>query len=134
VLLVKPQTFMNLSGRAVAPLLKKNGLSVQNVWVLHDEIDISFGRLRIRPGGGAGGHNGITSIIQSLGGRSDFVRVRMGVGRPLAEDTVDHVLGQFPPGEAERVTALVDLTVDAVMVGLEQGLEAAMTAYNGKSV
>lgn len=134
VLLVKPQTFMNLSGKAVAPLLRKHQLTTDRLWVLHDEIDIAFGRLRIRPGGGAGGHNGVSSIIQSLGGDSDFIRVRMGVGRPEGEDTVDHVLGPFPGGERERVPALVDLTVEAALVGLVDGLEVAMNQFNGRSV
>ena len=134
VLLVKPQTFMNLSGKAVAPLLRRHKLTTDRLWVLHDEIDIAFGRLRIRPGGGAGGHNGITSIMQSLGGDREFMRVRMGVGRPDGEDTVDHVLGGFPEGQRERVPALVDLAVEATMVGLVDGLEEAMNQFNGRSV
>jgi len=134
VLLVKPQTFMNLSGRAVAPLLRKHGLTAEALWVLHDEIDIAFGRLRIRAGGGAGGHNGVSSIIQSLGGERGFNRLRMGVGRPEGEDTIDHVLGGFPDAQRERVPALVDLTVEAVMVGLVDGLDAAMNEFNGRSV
>ena len=134
VLLVKPQTFMNLSGRAVAPLLRKHALTAGTLWVLHDEIDIAFGRLRIRAGGGAGGHNGVTSIIQSLGGERGFIRLRMGVGRPEGEDTVDHVLGAFPDAERERVPALVDLAAEAALVGLVDGLEAAMNEFNGRAV
>jgi PTH1 family peptidyl-tRNA hydrolase len=134
VLLVKPQTYMNLSGTSVAPLLRKHHLTTENLWVLHDEIDIPFGRVRIRRGGGAGGHNGVSSIIQSLGGDGDFIRVRMGVGRPEGEDTIDHVLGGFPDGERERVPALVDLAVDAATMGLSEGLEKAMNQFNGQAV
>ena len=134
VLLVKPQTFMNLSGRSVAPLLRKHRLTPDRLWVLHDEIDIAFGRLRIRRGGGAGGHNGVSSIIQSLGGDREFMRLRMGVGRPDGEETVDHVLGGFPEGERERVPALVDITVEATLVGLVDGLDVAMNRFNATAV
>ena len=133
VLLVKPQTFMNLSGRAVAPLLKKSSLEPDRMWVVYDDMDLAFGRLRIREGGGPGGHNGIVSIIESLGGRRDFIRVRMGVGRPH-EDAVDHVLGKFHEDERERAAALVELAVEALLAGLTEGLETAMNRFNGRSV
>ena len=82
VLIAKPQTFMNLSGKAVGPMLRKHRLGPHDLWVIHDDIDLPFGRLRIRRGGGAGGHNGLVSIIEALGGDRDFVRLRLGVGRP----------------------------------------------------
>src|ERR1700724_93112 len=81
VLLVKPQTYMNLSGRAMGPLVKKHRLDPSAVWAIHDEMDIPFGKLRIRKGGGSGGNNGVKSLIADLGSQ-DFGRLRMGVGRP----------------------------------------------------
>ena len=133
VLVVKPQTFMNLSGKAVAPLLSRYGVAATNLWVIHDDIDLAFGRLRIRRGGSAGGHNGLTSIIGSLGGDRDFVRVRLGVGRPDPSEAVEYVLGRFDRAEQERVEVLVGLAVDAVVTGLVEGLDTAMNRFNGKA-
>lgn len=134
VVVVKPQTFMNLSGKAVGPMLRKHGLSPQDLWVIHDDIDLPFGRLRIRTGGSAGGHNGLVSIIDALGGTRDFGRFRLGVGRPDPSEAIDHVLGRFDGDEQPRVDALVDLTVDALVTGLVEGLPIAMNRFNGKSV
>jgi PTH1 family peptidyl-tRNA hydrolase len=134
VLLVKPQTFMNLSGRAVAALLRKHHLGGDALWVLHDEVDITFGRLRIRRGGGSGGHNGVASVIAALAGDREFARIRMGVGRPEGEATADHVLGPFPDAQRERVPALVELAAEAALLGLDEGLDAAMNQFNGRAV
>lgn len=134
VLIVKPQTFMNLSGKAVGPLLRKHRLGPQDLWVIHDDIDLPFGRLRIRRGGGAGGHNGLASIIDALGGDRDFVRLRLGVGRPDPEEAIDYVLDRFADDQRERVEALAGLAVDAVVTGLVEGLDTAMNRLNGKSV
>ncbi|MFN2465725.1 MAG: aminoacyl-tRNA hydrolase [Candidatus Dormibacteria bacterium] len=134
VVLSKPQTFMNLSGRAVSPLLRKHGLSPQHLWVIHDDIDLPFGRLRIRRGGGAGGHNGVSSIIDALGGERDFVRLRMGVGRPDPAVAVDYVLAPFPGDERERLAEFCDLVVEAVVTALVEGLDVTMNRYNGKGV
>ncbi|MEA2684740.1 MAG: peptidyl-tRNA hydrolase, family [Chloroflexota bacterium] len=133
VVIVKPQTFMNLSGRAVAPLLRKHGVAPQDLWVIHDDIDLPFGRLRIRRGGGAGGHNGISSIFQDVADR-DFVRIRMGVGRPDPSEAVEYVLDAFPETERERLSAFVDLAVEAVVTGLVEGLDTSMNRFNGKSI
>ena len=133
VLLVKPQTYMNLSGRAVAVLLRKHGLGPADLWVLHDEMDVAFGRLRVRKGGGPGGHNGVRSLIEDLGSPG-FVRFRIGVGRPPGEDDpVDHLLEPFTPEERDRVPALVDLAADAVMRALQDGIEVSMNNFNGQS-
>ena len=133
VMIAKPQSFMNLSGKAVGPMLRKHGLGPQDLWVIHDDIDLPFGRLRIRRGGGAGGHNGLVSIIEALGGDRDFVRLRLGVGRPDPEEAVDYVLGLFGEDERERVEVLARLAVDAVVTGLVEGLDTAMNRLNGKS-
>jgi peptidyl-tRNA hydrolase, PTH1 family len=133
VLLVKPQTYMNLSGRAVGPLVKKHGLDASAVWAIHDEMDIPFGKLRIRKGGGSGGNNGVRSLIADLG-EQGFSRFRMGVGRPEPEDAVDHLLSPFTDAERERLPAFISLTADAVLDALVEGIDVSMNRYNGRSV
>ena len=132
LLLVKPQTYMNLSGRAVAPLVRKHNLEPSDVWAIHDEMDIPFGKLRIRKGGSAGGNNGVKSLIADLGSQ-DFARFRMGVGRPDPEDAVDHLLSPFTEEERERLPAFIALTSDAVMDALSEGIDISMNRYNGRS-
>jgi PTH1 family peptidyl-tRNA hydrolase len=133
LLLVKPQTYMNLSGRAVAPLVRKHNLEPSDVWAIHDEMDIPFGKLRIRKGGSAGGNNGVKSLIADLGSQ-DFARFRMGVGRPDPEEAVDHLLSPFAEAERERLPAFIALTSDAVMDALGEGIDISMNRYNGRSV
>jgi PTH1 family peptidyl-tRNA hydrolase len=133
VLLVKPQTYMNLSGRAMGPLVNKHGLEPSAVWAIHDEMDIPFGKLRIRKGGGSGGNNGVRSLIADLGDQG-FVRFRAGVGRPEPEDAVDHLLSPFTEAERERLPAFISLTADAVMDALNEGIDSSMNRYNGRSV
>jgi PTH1 family peptidyl-tRNA hydrolase len=133
VLLAKPQTFMNLSGRAAAALVRKHKLQPSDVWVIHDEMDIPFGKLRIRKGGGAGGNNGVKSLIAELGD-SGFARFRMGVGRPDPEDAVDYILSPFTEEERERLPGFIALTVDAVMDALTDGIDISMNRHNGRSV
>ena len=132
LLLVKPQTYMNLSGRAVGPLTQKHGLTASAVWAIHDEMDIPFSKLRIRKGGGSGGNNGVRSLIADLGDQ-DFVRFRMGVGRPEPEDAVDHLLTPFTEAERERIPAFISLTADAVLDALANGIDSSMNRYNGRS-
>jgi PTH1 family peptidyl-tRNA hydrolase len=132
VLLVKPQTFMNLSGRAAAALVRKHKLAPCDVWVIHDDMDLPFGRLRIRKGGGAGGNNGVRSLIVELGD-SGFVRFRMGVGRPGPDDAVDYLLSPFTDEERARLPAFVALTVDALMDALSEGIDVSMNRHNGRS-
>jgi PTH1 family peptidyl-tRNA hydrolase len=132
VLLAKPQTFMNLSGRAAAALVRKHKLTPSDIWVIHDEMDIPFGKLRIRKGGGAAGNNGVRSLIAELGDTS-FVRFRMGVGRPEPEDAVDYILSPFTEAERRRLPAFVSLTVDAVMDALTEGIDISMNRHNGGS-
>jgi PTH1 family peptidyl-tRNA hydrolase len=132
VLLAKPQTYVNLSGGAVAELLDRHRLMPEDLWVVYDEMDLEFGKLRIRKDGGPGGHNGMKSIIESLGTQS-FVRFRVGVGRPESGDPVDHLLSEFSVAEEETLPALIKLAADAVMDGLGDGIDIAMNRYNGKS-
>lgn len=132
VLLAKPQTFMNLSGRAAAALLRKHKLTPSDLWVIHDDMDLPFGRLRIRKGGGAGGNNGVRSLIAELGD-SGFVRFRMGVGRPQLDDAVEYLLSPFTDEERERLPAFVAVAVEAVMDALNEGIDVSMNRHNGRS-
>ena len=122
VTLLKPTTYMNNSGAALA------GYKAEQLVVLHDDLDLPAGTVRVKVGGGAGGHNGLRSIIQHLG--NDFVRVRIGIGRPPVGVTVtDYVLGRME----EAVKESVSLAADAVEVLIESGSEAAMNQFNVRS-
>jgi PTH1 family peptidyl-tRNA hydrolase len=130
VLLVKPQTYMNLSGMAVARLVEKYGLEVGDLIVLVDDVDLPLGSLRIRPRGSAGGHNGLKSIIGALDS-GDFVRVRMGVrpDEPI-QDMVSHLLGRFRAADLETVAEMLDRACEAVHVLLREGSQKAMNRFN----
>jgi len=130
VLLIKPQTYMNRSGAAVQCLLDRCGGSAQDLVVIHDDLDLTFGRLRIRPGGGAAGHRGVLSIMESLAGGS-FYRVRVGIGRPpIGSEPVDYVLEPFTPEEAEQLEPVVSRGADAVLCLLREGGQRAMEQFN----
>ncbi len=129
-LLVKPQTFMNLSGEAVGGLLRYHKAASTDLIVLLDDVDLEVGRIRIRPQGGSGGHKGLASIIQHVG-TGDFVRVRMGVGRGGgAANVVSHVLSPFASAQRDRVASMVERAADAVREILESGVNSAMNCYN----
>jgi PTH1 family peptidyl-tRNA hydrolase len=130
VMLAKPQTFMNLSGMAVARLLEKYGLPTHDLIVLLDDVDLPLGSLRIRQRGSAGSHNGLKSIIGALES-GEFVRVRLGVGpeQPV-EDRVSYVLGRFRKAELERVAEMLDQASEAVRVILREGPQKAMNRFN----
>ncbi len=130
VVLAKPETFMNLSGLAVARLVAKYGRSPEDLIVLVDDVDLPLGRLRIRRRGAAGGHNGLKSVIGEL--QSDeFVRVRMGVGpaQPV-DDRVSYLLSRFRKADLEAVAEMIDRAVETVRVILREGIEKAMNRYN----
>lgn len=130
VVLVKPLTYMNLSGNAVRALQKRHGLSLQHLLVVCDDLDLPLGRLRLRQSGGAGGHRGLASVISALGS-NEFSRLRVGVGRPPGrEEVVDYVLGRFAPEERETAAAAVRRAADAVETWLRCGIEEAMNAFN----
>jgi peptidyl-tRNA hydrolase, PTH1 family len=130
VWLVKPQTWMNLSGQAVASAVRDLDLGAADVWVVHDELDLPLCRLRIRVGGSGAGNNGVRSVIEQLG-TPDFVRFRVGIGKPAsAAAGIRYVLGRFGRAEAERVPAVVAGVADAVQAALTDGLKKAMDLYN----
>ena len=132
VWLVMPQTYMNLSGEAVARALKDTGLTPQQTWVVYDELDLPMCRMRIRRGGSGAGHNGVGSLIQSLG-TDDFVRFRVGIGKPSRRGPQagrGYVLGRFTKAEAERLPKVINGVVDALELALEAGVERAMDRFN----
>jgi len=134
VALVQPLTFMNLSGKAVESALRQFGLKPGQMVVVHDDIDLPLGRLRLRPGGSAGGHRGVQSIISSVG-TTEFARVRIGVGRPDdgEDDVRDFVLSAFRPDEGAVVASLLERAGRAVEAILGRGIEAAMNEFNGQA-
>ena len=131
VLLVKPQTFMNNSGVAVAQAARNKVQSGEDLLVVVDDADLPVGRLRFRARGSAGGHNGLKSIIEHVGTR-DFPRLRLGIGRDVgAGDLMDHVLTRFRPDEMPKVDEMVARAVAGVLRFLEAGIAVAMNEFNG---
>lgn len=131
IILAKPQTFMNLSGQSLQGLLRFYKLPLENLLVVYDELDLPFCTLRIRPGGGPGGHNGIRSIIQQLG-TQDFPRLRFGIDRPPGRmDAAAYVLQEFTNKELMSVSETLDKAADAALTFATQGLNAAMNKFNG---
>ncbi|WP_405485876.1 aminoacyl-tRNA hydrolase [Nocardia sp. NBC_00511] len=125
VLLAKPRSYMNLSGRPVAALAKFFSVPATDVIVVHDELDLPFGDIRLKRGGGEGGHNGLRSISQALTTK-DYLRVRFGIGRPPGrQDPADYVLKPFSAPERKEVPVIVEQTADAVELLLRVGLEPA---------
>lgn len=130
LVLAKPMTYMNLSGGPVAGLVRFYRLPPERVLVVHDEIDLPFGTLRAKHGGGEGGHNGLRSISRSLGTR-DYTRVRFGVGRPPGrQDPADWVLSDFSAAERKELDYLVDRAADFVEAIITKGLEPAQNLYH----
>lgn len=130
VLLAKPQTFMNRSGDAVREMFRYLKVSVRDLVVIHDDLDLPFGRIRIRPRGGAGGHRGVSSILEALGDEN-FFRVRIGIGRPPpGVDPTDYVLQNFSAEEAGELGSLVARAADAVRCLLEEDPQRAMEKFN----
>jgi len=131
-LLVKPLTFMNLSGPAVAELMRFYKVERADLFVLVDDTNLDLGRLRARPSGSAGGHNGLKSIIGAFGSE-DFARLRVGVGRGEARrDLADHVLARFDPQEREDVADAVGRSADAAELFATEGIAPVMNRFNRK--
>jgi PTH1 family peptidyl-tRNA hydrolase len=134
VMLLLPQTYMNLSGASVTSAYKSLGLRPGDLVVIHDDIEIPFGTLRIRAGGGHGGHNGIRSIREVLG-TADFLRVKVGVGRPPAGGDVSAwVLGGFGAEERKRLGCVTETSAKAVETVVVRGLQCAMNEFNNKDI
>jgi PTH1 family peptidyl-tRNA hydrolase len=128
VLLVKPETFMNLSGRAVRQILDFYQVDLADVLIVCDDINLPLGKLRVRARGSHGGHNGLRDIEAHLGS-NEYSRLRIGVGAP-GDDAVDHVLGRFRPTERPVIEDAIHQAVQAVVIWVHQGVEACMNQYN----
>ena len=138
VMVAKPQTYMNLSGQAVSLLMKKLNIGLDDLLVVHDDLDLPLAKIRIRRGGGSGGHRGVDSITTELDGQ-DFSRIRVGIGRPAIPassdtvsetDIISYVLGDFTPEEKEAVTGVIPEVNEAILCFLTEGLTVAMNRYN----
>lgn len=130
VVLAKPRCYMNESGRQVGPLAKFYSVPPQQIVVIHDELDIDFGRIRLKIGGGEGGHNGLRSVASALGSK-DFHRVRIGVGRPPGrKDPAAYVLENFSATERAEVPTIVEQAADATELLIAQGLEPAQNTVH----
>ncbi len=131
-ILLKPETFMNLSGRSVMQALQFYKLPLSQLIVVHDDLDLPFGTVRLKQGGGHGGHNGLRSIMEQLG-KGDFIRLRVGIGRPLHGDTVNYVLGTFPPDAMQNLPDVLDGGVAMLKMMFDQGMPKAMSLFNNRN-
>ncbi len=137
VILARPQTYMNESGRSVSRFLAKFDILLGNLLVIHDDLDLPPGKIRIRRGGGSGGHKGIESIFNEVDSR-EFLRLRVGIGRPMPPeaaatddaDIISHVLGNFTDTESQIIAEVIPQVTDTILYLLTNGVTAAMNKYN----
>ena len=138
VVVARPQTYMNRSGRSVSLLVKKFNVSPDDLLVIHDDLDLPLGKIRIRQGGSAGGHKGVGSIITDLDGQN-FIRIRVGIGRPNKnegftefsdDEIINYVLSDFTTDEKQAITQVIPRVSEAILYLLTEGLVAAMNRYN----
>lgn len=141
VILARPQTFMNLSGQSIKPLMNKFHLAPEDIIIIHDDLDLPVGKIRVKLGGGSGGHNGISSIMTEIRSR-DFNRIRIGIGRPPAfrnadsvfeDDVIDYVLGLFSPEEKEAIEKAIPQAAEAIISLITEGLNATMNRFNSNN-
>ncbi len=136
IVFLEPQTYMNLSGRSVAEAARFYKVAVEDVLVIHDELDLDFGRLQLKAGGGSGGHNGLKSTVSSLG-EDGFIRLRFGIGKPQGpnakERVAGYVLSNFDDGERRRLDELLAQAADAAETWVRDGLATAMNRYNKRA-
>lgn len=131
IILAKPQTYMNLSGQSVSGLLRFYKIPTEQLLVIHDDLDLPFGTLRIRPSGGSAGQKGLGSTIERLGSQ-DFARIRVGIGRPPGRmDAADYVLQSFHSSEQQMLDTVLDTAAEAALTFVREGLEIAMNRFNG---
>lgn len=134
IYLLKPETYMNLSGQAVRRAADYFKVEAEAIWVVHDDVDLPFPTVRVKIGGGHGGHNGLRDIIQHLG-TNNFVRIRVGVGRPgEANDTATHVLSDFSRNEQSTLDDVVTRCLDIIRYAVGRGARKAMNEFNGKAL
>ena len=138
VVVARPQTYMNRSGRSVSLLVRKFNVSLDNILIIHDDLDLPLGKIRIRQGGSAGGHKGVGSIITELDSQN-FIRIRVGIGRPVKnegftefndDEIINYVLSDFTIDEKQTITQVIPTVSEAILCLLTEGLVAAMNRYN----
>lgn len=138
LVLARPQTYMNLSGDSVSRLVKRYEVSLEDLIIIHDDLDLPLGKLRIRRDGGSGGHKGIESIVSALGSQ-DFLRIKVGIGLPQPAqestevsdaDIVDYVLGDFTPEQRQVIDAVIPVVGEAIYCLITEDWQAAMNKYN----
>jgi len=136
VVIARPQTYMNLSGQSVSRLVRKFDINLADLLVIHDDLDLPLGKIRIRQGGGSGGHKGVDSIITCLGSQN-FLRLRIGIGRPTTPfdqiseaDIIAYVLSDFNADEKQTITQVIPKVSEAILCLLTEGLTAAMNRFN----
>ncbi len=132
ILLAKPQTYMNLSGHAVAPLLEKNALGPGNLIVVYDDHNLPWGSLRIRPGGSAGGHHGMESVIAAIG-TDEFIRVRLGINPGAVRAEPEYLLKPLRRGQLKELEDFLGTAAQAVISIVSEGAEKAMTRFNRRA-
>ena len=134
ILLAKPQTYMNLSGIAIERLVSYFRVDIKDLIVVHDDLDLPFETIRLKKGGGEGGHKGLMSIVQHVGS-ADFIRVRIGIGKPMRKAMVErYVLSPFAEEEQNAVPSILAVACDVVAEVILSGIEAAMQRYHGKTI
>lgn len=132
VVLAKPQTYMNLSGESIREIIDWYKAPLSNLIIIYDDVDLPLGRVRVRPKGSSGTHNGMKSVIYQLSA-DDFPRVRVGIGNPPPEyDIADYVLGRFSAGEREIIDKSIKVAAEAVEEIIKAGVDSAMNKYNGQ--
>ena len=134
MVLARPQTYVNQSGQSVSRLIQKLNINTNDLLVIHDDLDLPLGKIRIRRGGSSGGHKGVDSIISYLGSQ-DFLRLRVGIERPVVSeitenDVIAYVLSDFTPEEEEVVIQVIPRVSEAILCILDEGLVTAMNRYN----
>ena len=136
MLLAKPRTFVNLSGNPVACLVHKRDITLSDLLIIYDDLDLPLGKIRLRQNGGSGGHKGMNSIISALGSE-DFPRIRVGIGRPQGEKQsinedgiVNYVLSDFSPEEEATIKPVIARVAEAIDCFITEGIEAAMSKFN----
>jgi len=127
--ILKPHTYMNLSGESVQALAAYFKIETEDIIAVHDDLDIEYGRIKLKKGGNDGGHKGIRSMIQMLGDKS-FIRLKMGIGKDSRKGTIGHVLGKFSSEDSENLDEFIDISVQAVVCCINEGVRVAMNIFN----
>ena len=132
IILQKPETYMNLSGDAILSIMNKEKISIEEILIVHDELDLQFGTLKLKKGGSSGGHNGLKSIIENLNGNQNFLRLRVGISRD--KNVADYVLSEFKDEEKLILDEVIETSAQAVIACLSMGVGNAMNKFNSTNL